>query len=98
MARPLVYILTSMFHNFSFSVSRSRTKDIIRSHAPFEMIVSLILIAVVVSLIYAFFAWNNGHWQKLGIPHIPPTFFFGNTPSMMLQKRNAYYDIQDIYK
>lgn len=62
------------------------------------MIVTLILVSIVLYAFYSYFTWHNGHWKKLGVPHVEPTFFLGNTPNVMLQKRNAYYDIQDIYK
>lgn len=62
------------------------------------MFVTLLLISAVLYALYAYFTWNNDRWEKLGVPHAKPTFFLGNTPNVLLQKRNAYYDIQDIYK
>lgn len=62
------------------------------------MIFTLILIAVTIALIYLYLVWNNDHWKKHGIPHNPPQILFGNSPNALLQKRNAYYDVQDVYK
>lgn len=62
------------------------------------MIFTLLLIAVVLFLVYVYLAWNKNHWKTLGLPHNPPEFFFGNSPNFMTQKRNGYYDVQDVFK
>lgn len=62
-----------------------------------KMIASLILFTVVLSLFYTYIVWNNRYWKKRAMPHVPPSFFYGNTPNVLLQKRNSYYDIQDVY-
>lgn len=62
------------------------------------MIFTLILIGVTIALVYLYLTWNNDYWKKRSIPHNPPLLFFGNSPNAVLQKRNAYYDVQDVYK
>lgn len=62
------------------------------------MFLSLFLGGVAVSLLYLYFVWNNNFWTRLNVPHDPPSLFVGNTPNGLLQKRNPYYDIQDVFK
>lgn len=63
-----------------------------------KMIISLVLIFLTLALLYLYFTWHNNHWAKLRVPHIKPQIFVGNTPNGLLQKRNAYYDIQDVFE
>lgn len=62
------------------------------------MILTILLVGLCISLIYTYLVWNNNHWKKHGLPHNPPQVLFGNTPNTIMQKRNAYYDIQDVFK
>lgn len=81
----------------SFSLRPSNREVQVQTHSP-KMILTLFLVAVIVSLLYLYFVWNNNYFKNLGVPHIPPSFFTGNAPNGLTQKRNAYYDVQDVYK
>lgn len=62
------------------------------------MFFSLLLCAAVAVLGYLYLLRIHSYWKKRGLPYLEPAFIVGNTPNAITQKRNPYYDIQDIYK
>lgn len=62
------------------------------------MFVLLALVGLIIGLIYYYLVKDQDYWAKRGVPHLKPKFLFGNTPNAILQKRNFYYDLFDIYE
>lgn len=61
------------------------------------MIFTLILLSAITALVYVYLTWHKDHFKNLGVPFVPPQLFFGNTPNAVLQKRNIYYDFEDVF-
>lgn len=59
---------------------------------------TLLALAALVGLIYLVLVWNFGYWRKRGIKEARAYPFFGSFPSQFTQKRNVYYDLDEIYK
>jgi len=63
-----------------------------------------IILVLVVSLsaifiaLYLYFTRNFKFWQKLGIPYVKPTPFFGNLKECAFQKVNIGQHLQQIYE
>lgn len=62
------------------------------------MIVLIALLGLIGGLIYFYLAKDHDYWAKRGVPHLKPQFLLGNTPNAVKQKRNMYYDLEDIYE
>ncbi|XP_059618983.1 probable cytochrome P450 28a5 [Phlebotomus argentipes] len=58
----------------------------------------LSIVATIVVGGYVFITWNHNHWKKRNFPGPEPRFFLGNIPSMVTQKRNMTYDVDDLYR
>ncbi|KAG5671161.1 hypothetical protein PVAND_001374 [Polypedilum vanderplanki] len=58
----------------------------------------LILISSIVYLFYRWFTSKYDYFIQRGLPAVKPKFPFGNTPAAYTQKRNFYYDLDEIYQ
>ncbi|XP_058821757.1 probable cytochrome P450 28a5 [Topomyia yanbarensis] len=48
-------------------------------------------------VVYLFLVWEFKRWKKIGVKGPKPQVLFGNVPSLLTQKRNVYYDLEEIY-
>jgi cytochrome P450 family 6 len=58
------------------------------------------LISVIAAIffgLYVYLTRNFNFWQKLGIPYVKPTPFFGNLKDSVLQKKTIGVQLQRIY-
>ena len=53
---------------------------------------------ICVGLVYYWWTNSYNYFKNRGIPGPNPKFPFGNTPSIITQKRNITYDVDDIYR
>ncbi|XP_059618982.1 probable cytochrome P450 28a5 [Phlebotomus argentipes] len=62
--------------------------------------IQFILTSVCALLIagYFYISWNYDHWKKRNIPGPKARFLLGNLPSVVTQKRNITYDMDDLYR
>lgn len=58
----------------------------------------ILLLSAITALLYVYLTWHKDYFENLGVPYVKPTLFFGNTPNLVLQKRNAYYYIEEIFQ
>ncbi|SPP88745.1 probable cytochrome P450 28a5 [Drosophila guanche] len=61
------------------------------------ILITLALGLATVGLLYLLMTWNFDHWRKRRVPGPKPKVPTGNYPNMYTMKRNAIYDINDIY-
>lgn len=60
----------------------------------------LIIFSVIILCIYALYKWITKHYdyfEKQNIPHLKPTFLFGNTGPLMLRKLTINKFISNLY-
>lgn len=56
-----------------------------------------IIVPTVLTLIYWHGTRNFSHWQKLGVKHIPPQFFFGNIRKRVLFQQSFHELQKELY-
>ncbi|CRK97114.1 CLUMA_CG010454, isoform A [Clunio marinus] len=58
----------------------------------------IIAVVIILALVYYWYTLKYGYFSAQGIVAADPCFPLGNTPSMFTGKRNATYDIDDLYQ
>ncbi|PNF31791.1 putative cytochrome P450 6a14 [Cryptotermes secundus] len=56
-----------------------------------------VLVACVLSVVYAYFKWSFTYWKKRNVPYVEPCFPFGNFKEVALMRKEFGYVIRDIY-
>lgn len=62
------------------------------------MLFYIFLIAAALYLFYRWYIADYDYFKKRNIAGPAPKFPYGNLPNAFTQKRNFYYDIDDIYQ
>jgi cytochrome P450 family 6 len=58
----------------------------------------VVLVACVLTVVYAYFKWSFTYWKKRNVPYIEPHFPFGNFKETALMRKEFGYFCKDIYK
>lgn len=56
-----------------------------------------VAISLILYGIYKYLTLNNDYFQKLGIVHMKPSFFFGNMGAFLLRQTTIYDFANEIY-
>ncbi|XP_023727329.1 probable cytochrome P450 6a14 [Cryptotermes secundus] len=56
-----------------------------------------ILVACVLSVVYAYSKWSFSYWKKRNVPYVEPCFPFGNFGEVALVRKHFGYFMRDIY-
>lgn len=62
------------------------------------MLVTLILVAIVLFLVYYLWTWNFNYWEVRGIPGPKPSLLYGNTKSFFFSSESYCLEVEEIYK
>jgi cytochrome P450 family 6 len=55
------------------------------------------LVACVLSVVYAYFKWSFTYWKKRNVPYVEPHFPFGNFKEVVLMRKYSGYLTKDFY-